>query len=276
MFFFASDLHGIRHRYEALAKALENESPQAVLLGGDLLPMERTREFIDGVLVPTFAGLRERMGERYPPVLLIFGNDDPRMFESDVCRHAENGLWSYMDRQCQTVGKYRVYGYPFVPPTPFTLKDWERYDVSHYVPPGSTSPEEGDRSVEIGPMEPRYETIAADLEKLIGAEDPSEAIFLMHAPPYETALDRAALDGRMIDYVPVDVHVGSIAIRRFIENHQPLVTLHGHVHESARLTGRWVDRIGRTVMISAAHEPPQLALVRFDPGDPAAATRELI
>lgn len=272
MFFFASDLHGIRSRYDALASAIERESPEAVLLGGDLLPKERTREFIDSVLVRTFAGLRERMGERYPRVLLIFGNDDPRMFEPDVCRHA---LWSYMDRRCEAVGKYRVYGYPFVPPTPFTLKDWERYDVSHYVPPGATSPEDGDRSVEIGPMEPRYATIAADLEKLIGSEDVSAAIFLMHSPPYETALDRAALDGRMVDWVPVDVHVGSIAIRRFIENHQPRVTLHGHIHESSRLTGRWLDRIGRTVIISAAHEPPQLALVRFDPRDPAAATREL-
>jgi len=42
------------------------------------------------------------------------------------------------------------------------------------------------------------------------------------------------------------------------------VTLHGHVHESARLTGAWQDRIGRTVCLSAAHDGPELALVRFD------------
>lgn len=40
-------------------------------------------------------------------------------------------------------------------------------------------------------------------------------------------------------YAPMDVHVGSIALRRFIEARQPLLTLHGHVHESARLTGSW-------------------------------------
>jgi len=33
--------------------------------------------------------------------------------------------------------------------------------------------------------------------------------------------------------------VGSIAVRRFIEERQPLLTLHGHIHESARLTGDW-------------------------------------
>ena len=76
--------------------------------------------------------------------------------------------------------------------------------------------------------------------------------------------------------MPLDVHVGSIAIRRFIEDRQPLVTLHGHVHESARLTGSWRDTIGRTHLFSAAHDGPELALVRFDLGDIASATRELI
>ena len=98
----------------------------------------------------------------------------------------------------------------------------------------------------------------------------------MHAPPYDTHLDRAALDGKSIDHVPIDVHVGSIAVRRFIEARQPLLTLHGHVHESARLTGSWRERIGRTWCLSAAHDGPELALVRFDPEDPGGAVRDLL
>jgi len=35
-----------------------------------------------------------------------------------------------------------------VPPTPFLLKDWEKYDVSAYVDPGCVSPEEGYHRVE--------------------------------------------------------------------------------------------------------------------------------
>jgi Icc-related predicted phosphoesterase len=80
----------------------------------------------------------------------------------------------------------------------------------------------------------------------------------------------------LIDHVPLDVHVGSIAIRRFIESCQPLVTLHGHVHESARLTGSWKDRLGRTPIYTAAHDGPELALISFDLEDPEAATRELL
>jgi Icc-related predicted phosphoesterase len=64
-------------------------------------------------------------------------------------------------------------------------------------------------------------------------------------------------------------------MRRFIEARQPLLTLHGHVHESARLTGSWRDRIGRTHLFSAAHDGPELALVRFDLENLEAAWREL-
>ena len=74
----------------------------------------------------------------------------------------------------------------------------------------------------------------------------------------------------------LDVHVGSIAVRRFIEERQPLLTLHGHVHEAARLTGEWKIRIGRTVCINGAHDGPELDLVRFDLESPGAATRSLL
>jgi len=80
----------------------------------------------------------------------------------------------------------------------------------------------------------------------------------------------------MIDHVPLDLHIGSIAVRRFIESRQPHITLHGHVHESARITGYWKDRIGRTCMLSAAHDGPELALVRFTLEEPDAAVRDLL
>jgi Icc-related predicted phosphoesterase len=168
-----------------------------------------------------------------------------------------------------------LYDYAYVPPA-FTLKDWERYDVSRYVPPGCVSPEEGHHSVDFDPHALRYATIQDDLARL-AADDPMErAVFLLHTPPHETALDRAALDGKMVDGVPLDLHVGSIAVKRFIEERQPLLTLHGHVHESSRLTGSWRDRIGRTHMFTAAHDGPELSLIHFDLNDLDAAARRLL
>ena len=89
-------------------------------------------------------------------------------------------------------------------------------------------------------------------------------------------MDRAALDNKKIDHVAVDVHIGSIALKKFIEKRQPLITLHGHVHESARITGFWKDKIGNTYMFSAAHDGPELSLIIFDPTKPQNAQRKLI
>jgi Icc-related predicted phosphoesterase len=175
-----------------------------------------------------------------------------------------------------TLGPYVVCGYAYVPPTPFQLKDWERYDVSRYVPPGGVSPEEGRRSVNVEPHAVRYATIKDDLERLTKDVPMERAVFLFHTPPHETQLDRVATDGKVVDHVPLDLHVGSVAVRRFVETRQPVVTLHGHIHESARLTGSWRDRLGRTHAFSAAHDGPELALVSFDMTDLESATRELL
>jgi Icc-related predicted phosphoesterase len=282
--FFASDLHGAVERYEELFRAIAAERPAAVFLGGDLLPTgllaasvePHQGDFIESFLGGRLEALRARLGAAYPRIFAILGNDDPRVHEPAALHLALDGLWEYAHDRTVGWARFRIYGYAHVPPTPFLLKDWERYDISRHVDTGCSSPEEGWRSVPRPPGEIRYATIAGDLLALTRDDPLDAAICLFHAPPYRTALDRAALDGRTVDHVPLDVHVGSIAIRRFIESRQPLLTLHGHVHESARLTGCWRDRLGRTHMLSAAHDGPELALVRFDPECLDGATRELI
>ncbi|MBL1216589.1 MAG: hypothetical protein D8M59_03755 [Planctomycetes bacterium] len=283
--FLTSDLHGHDDRYEKLFRAIESEKPQAVFLAGDLLPSGAARhdgpngwdgDFINDFLIAGFRRLRHSLGAQYPDVFLILGNDDSRSVESAMCGKHTHDLWHYAHNRRLVQRSYEVYGYSYVPPTPFLLKDWERYDVSRFVDPGCVSPEEGIRSVPVPASETRYGTIAGDLENLIGSRDVRNAVFLLHTPPYQTTLDRAALDGKVIDHVPLDVHVGSIAVRRMIEQRQPLVTLHGHIHESARLSGSWRDQIGRTHLFGAAHDGPELALVRFDLDDLAGAARELI
>jgi Icc-related predicted phosphoesterase len=156
------------------------------------------------------------------------------------------------------------------------LKDWERYDVSRYTDPDAVSPEEGWRTRPVPEHEIRYATIKDDLDRMTRGQDLARSIFLIHSPPYQTKLDLSARAGRMIDHVPLDCYLGSIAVRRFIESRQPLLTLHGHIHEAARLSGSWRDRIGRTHCFSAAHDGPELALIRFDPDSLDAASRELI
>lgn len=281
---FVSDLHGREDRFRKLFSLVAAERPSALFLGGDLLPSGSLLfgsgggsqgEFLEDFLLPRLRGLRDALMGAYPSIFLILGNDDARSEEQGVRRLEAEGLLRYVHMLKTSLGSRAVYGYACVPPTPFALKDWERYDVSRFVDPGSVPPDEGRFSTAAGEGERGFPTIQEDLAQLAGADRLDEAIFLFHSPPYQTALDRAALDGRMVDSVPLDVHVGSIAIRRFIEERQPLVTLHGHVHESARLTGAWHDVIGATHCLSAAHDGRELAVVGFDPQCPGKAIRRL-
>ncbi len=282
---FASDLHGRRRRYDALFAAIESERPEAVFLGGDLLPhglaspggdVPPHHDFVSDFLAPSFERIRREAGPSAPRVFLILGNDDARYEEAAVIEAAGRGIWEYVHGRRASWSGLDVFGYACVPPTPFRLKDWDRYDVSRFVDPGCFHPEEGWHTVPFDERDLRLGTIQEDLERLAGDGDLSRAMFLLHTPPYGTALDRAALDGKSVDHVPLDVHIGSIAVKRFIEARQPLLTLHGHVHESARITGSWRERIGSTHAFSAAHDGPELALVRFDPEDLESATRELL
>jgi Icc-related predicted phosphoesterase len=284
-FLFASDLHGRKERYEKLFTLIDAEHPQAVLLGGDLLPTGLLRgvhsrgaqgDFLQGYLLPALSGLRVSLKEKYPAVFFILGNDDARQEEKTFLRHIRPLPWTYLHMRKTVFAGRPVFGYSCVPPTPFLLKDWERYDVSRFVDPGCVPPEEGRFSIDLAGEEKGLPTIQEDLERLAAGEDLGNAIFLFHSPPYHTRLDRAALDGLVIDGAPMDVHVGSIAIRRFIEARQPKITLHGHVHESARLSGSWQDRIGQTFCFSAAHDGPELSVVTFDPSAPEKASRRLL
>jgi Icc-related predicted phosphoesterase len=283
LWFFVSDLHGDLSRYQKLYKLISSEKPEVILMGGDLLPAGYTslddpsgKNFINSVLLNEFTTLKIELTSNYPKVLVILGNDDPRTAEAELAEGEVQGLWKYIHFRKMDCGDFTVYGYACVPPTPFMLKDWERYDVSRFVDLGCIPPEEGWRSVPMPQNDIKFGTIQGDLDFLTNDTNLSRAIFLFHAPPHQTNLDRLAVDGKTIDNIPLDKHGGSIAIRRFIEKRQPHITLHGHIHESARLTGSWREQLGRTWAYSAAHDGVELALVRFDPTKPENATRSLI
>jgi len=281
--FFTSDLHGRLDRWTSLLERIAAEQPSAVFLGGDLCPHAFASDaahpgqgFLDGWLQPRLLQLKQSLGDRYPRIPVILGNDDPAVYVEDLEAMEQQGLIEHVHMRQIDLAGVPVYGCAWVPPTPFQLKDWERYDVGRGVDPGCHSPEEGQRSVPVDAGVIQWSTIAGELSKLTGNDDLARAVFLFHSPPHNTKLDRAALDGQMVDHVPLDVHIGSIAIRQFLQERGPAVALCGHVHESARLTGAWLDRIGKTTVLSAAHDGPELALVRFDPNVPDQATRELI
>jgi Icc-related predicted phosphoesterase len=83
-----------------------------------------------------------------------------------------------------------------------------------------------------------------------GLQDPSRAVVNVHVPPYGTQLDEAPVldaDLRVVQQLGQVKHaaVGSTAVRQFLLDVQPMLGLHGHIHESAG-----IRRLGRTIAIN--------------------------
>lgn len=99
------------------------------------------------------------------------------------------------------------------------------------------------------------ETLWKKIEpKVALLKNPSSAIFNFHVPPFNTRIDLAPeLDKSMHPVITPGsdgkVHVGSRSIRKAIENYQPLLSLHGHIHESPG-----EERIGRTICLNPGSE----------------------
>jgi Icc-related predicted phosphoesterase len=88
----------------------------------------------------------------------------------------------------------------------------------------------------------RYEAMISKLK------DPRNAIFNIHVPPYKSGLDEAPeLDKNLRPVLAGQSlqPVGSTALREAIQKNQPLLGLHGHIHE-----GRGATRIGKTLCIN--------------------------
>jgi len=101
------------------------------------------------------------------------------------------------------------------------------------------------------PREKPDEELEPMLEELVAkVKDKTNAIFNFHAPPYGYALDLAPkLDENLVQAADNKIHVGSRAVAKMIEKYQPLLGLHGHIHES-----RGAQKIKRTLIINPGSE----------------------
>lgn len=245
---YSADLHGNEEFYKRLLKKAEEEKADAVVIGGDLCPKggqsaeERIsiqRAFIEKFMLPLLKKFRQK--NKNTEIYAIMGNDDFRanlkIFES-----AEKSkiLKSIHNKSIKLGKSLNIAGYGFVNPTPFRLKDWEKPDFDDDRGPAQLFDEE------IRSAERVQGTIKDDLEKLKKLSNPKKTIYVIHAPPFDTKLD----------VISSGMHVGSKSIRDFIEEEQPFLTLHGHIHESPQMSGSWKDRIGSTICINVGSSYP--------------------
>lgn len=164
-------------------------------------------------------GLAKMFGEfkancRGFEIFIMPGNDDtPKTLE--VLNEAESeGKLKQCHMRVHGLGDgWNLMGYSFISPTPFKFKYWEK-------------PED---------------EIFRDLTGLAEGLDPARTILSTHVPPYNTSLD-LLWDGRR--------HAGSKGVLKFIRSFRPALSLHGHIHEAPDMSGRFSQKIGKTLSIN--------------------------
>lgn len=251
---YTSDLHGEIRLYQQLLGMTVLTSPEVMILGGDILlsfppskkykdMLPNQRAFIDQFLKSFFEKILNTTSIQQ--ILLIPGNWDlsfPYVFSEPV-----PGVVDLTQKSYRLKGGYELIGYPFVPPTPFRPKDFEKMDDREAPWPPQKNPSYVVASLQTGritAIDPYHylrerETIEEDLDRLPKPLDPMKTVYVMHSPPFGTPLD--LIQGGS---------AGSRSIRSFIERNQPLLALHGHIHESRELSGTYFDYIGKTLSIN--------------------------
>lgn len=187
------------------------------------LTEDEREAWFEEVMLKTFgewlALAPERLGDSDVRCFVMPGNDDPQGVDGAI--EAATRIEGCDDRVVEFDG-YTMLSLGYSNRTPFN------------------SP----RELEEDELARRIDAMAAQVD------DMGRCIFNLHVPPYDSGLDTAPeLDDDLtvvtVAGQPSMAPCGSHAVRDAIERHQPLLSLHGHVHES-----RGATHIGRTLSIN--------------------------
>jgi Icc-related predicted phosphoesterase len=257
-FLYVTDLHGNRPKYErTLSLALETGA-WLVVNGGDMFPHGRMRddqaaflrEFLDTHLAKYQAAKIRYFG--------ILANDDLRAHDAEfdaIC--SQYPLVENLAGRKVPAGPYEFIGFNLVTDFPFRLKDRARRDSTEFAFPeqfGSAILSQPGGWEEIPDWEAyarTLPTIEEGLAALPAPKEPDRAVYVIHGPPAGLGLD-VARGG---------IPVGSPATTRFLKTVQPLLSLHGHIHESPEESGVWMSRVGKTVCLQPGQSARGLSVV---------------
>jgi Icc-related predicted phosphoesterase len=283
--FYATDVHGSDRCFTKFVNAAAFYGADAILLGGDLtgkaiVPLVRGNGVHRGVFLGEDVGAE---GEALVELEKKIANAGYYSFRCDPDEEealradpaAREGLFLRLMRErlerwvALAEERLRPQGVPCYvnagnddPPVideVLEASDWVQFLEGRVValPDGTEVASCGyaNRTPWDCPRDVDEDELARRLEAVIaGVADPERAVFNFHCPPYDTGIDAGPkLDENLrmtsgaggAEMQPV----GSTACRAAIERYQPLLGLHGHLHES-----RGVHKLGRTTCLNPGSE----------------------
>ena len=273
---YTSDLHGNEVQYRKVVDYASLVKASSVIIGGDIAPkgmaadqyISTQRRFLRKQL-PSILQPLKNAGIK---VYLMMGNDDCKINLDVLEQESGRAYFLINNIRLTLTDKFEIIGYSYVPITPFGIKDWEKFDLSavpeknhqeYYHRKKNNYQLEGWKSSRQGWIQFRFtseiepqDSIQKDLFQTQFRDRPEKTIYVMHSPPNDTALD----------IISSGEHVGSIAERLFIEQVQPYLTLHGHIHEAVAMSGRFRQDIGKTICLASGNHNvgKNVAILLFD------------
>jgi len=254
---YTSDIHAHTSLLSMLVSAVATENPDALIIGGDIVPhhlpderasgiLEAQSAYLETTFIPAIYDLKRRQSIA---IYIDLANDDFISGRKILEKQDGDLFFLLHNRQHKLTRNVDIIGYMVVPPTPFQRKDWEKPDATQFpYPPKNRIAVHGcisedNRLKDVTLDLTSDDTIENDLLVLEKTID-KPFILVSHSPPYQTPLD----------VIGSGVHVGSLAIRNFIEKWSDrgllIASLHGHIHESPVRSGSIHTRLGRAICIN--------------------------
>lgn len=248
-FLYVTDLHGDEAKYKKVLEEAELHNYSLIVNGGDMFPKygsgslkTQQNKFILNFLQGYFEALQQK-GIQY---LAMPGNDD--MEENDgwfdaICDEFDNV--HNIANSLVTIDGYDFIGMNNILDHPFGYKGrvvmeepylkQEQFNPFAILPDGQIVEDWFSYAETILP---KMKDILNNLPK---PKDPQKAIYVMHMPPAGLHL------GQLVSQ---DLDIGSVEITAFLEREAPLMSLHGHIHESPDMpNGVWFNRLGKTICV---------------------------
>ncbi|RCK78309.1 MAG: hypothetical protein OZSIB_1551 [Candidatus Ozemobacter sibiricus] len=264
---YATDLHARPDRYREVLDHARWHRVDAVVTGGDALEwclddLAATaacqQAFLRDFLDPHF---REYDDAGIHWLGILSSHDLPAIDEAFDALCAAHTHAHHCSRRRIELGGYEFIGFDLVVDYPFPPKSRCRAEDARFrPPPGRGQPveatPEGWRVVPDWPARlASLPTIEQELAALPRPRDPRRAVYIIHHPPA----------GLGLATIHSGADIGSPVIRRFLEQLQPRVALHGHIHESPAITGRWQGWLGSTLCLQPGQgDPLQWLLLDLD------------
>ena len=257
--FYVTDLHGCRWKYDRLADLAAGCEADVVINGGDMLPNHGRLYEFQGEFIRSYLPLHfERFSTAGIPYLCCLGNDDLGVYDSlfdETCRRYP-GIHNIAQTRVP-LGGHEFVGFNLTVDYPFRLKDRCRIDTKDYLFQRQlgtalfSRPGGFEECADWVTRARHLPTLAEELRNLVKPRHPPGSIYVMHMPPAGLGLDVCGSGFR----------AGSRAVRDFLMRMGPLLSLHGHIHESPAVSGVWRAQLGSTLCVQPGQDGNLVAVV---------------